>query len=334
MKKILIVAFTLFIFNPVLVFAQPTDTTPSTTTALPTYGGVEESIGQYLCTPTGDGKDLERCINRLYRFGITAGALVLVAMVVFAGYLYITGGETGKGKAKAMILNSVVGMAILLGSYALLYFINPNLTSFRAIQPPIFTADDLPGCEDVGFGENCLPGDFYDSADMPSSSGCQSKFSSESQARQYMATFNVKTWDLSGSSKVSKDRPVTVQKCLEAKTKTIFQQIYDSPDKPPINSIGSFQWRQAVGSSKLSTHSFGLTFDVNWNENYYIKNGKTVGSFWRPCPGTNCSVYSLPINGAVVRTFKSGGFGWGGEWRSLKDYMHFSCHPKEQGKCF
>lgn len=161
-KKIILIASLLVVLNPILAMAQPSGTPPpatptaTTPTGLPEYSGVDSSITDYLCTPTGDGKDLERCINRLYRFGITAGAIILVAMVVFAGYLYITSGETGKGKAKSMLMNSLVGMAMLLGSYALLYFINPSLVAFRAIQPPIFTAEDIPVCSALGLGDDCV----------------------------------------------------------------------------------------------------------------------------------------------------------------------------------
>ncbi len=168
-KKIIITAFFLFLASPVLVYAQPATLTATTPTGLPEYSGVDSSITDYLCTPTGDGKDLERCINRLYRFGITAGAIILVAMVVFAGYLYITSGETGKGKAKSMLMNSLVGMAMLLGSYALLYFINPSLVAFRAIQPPIFSVADLPECEAIGLGEDCIV--VEDSASVTSAKG-------------------------------------------------------------------------------------------------------------------------------------------------------------------
>ncbi|HMQ01954.1 MAG TPA: hypothetical protein PKD79_02710, partial [Candidatus Doudnabacteria bacterium] len=48
------------------------------------------------------------------------------------------------------------GMAILLGSYALLYFINPSLVAFRPIQPPIFDAEDIPSCSALGLGDNCV----------------------------------------------------------------------------------------------------------------------------------------------------------------------------------
>jgi hypothetical protein len=172
-KKIIIITFLLFVLNPVLVYAQPAGVPPaasSTTTAttgLPEYSGVESSIKDYLCTPSepADGKDLERCINRLYRFGITIGAIALVLIIVFAGYMYITGGETGKGKAKGMIMNALVGMAILLGSFVLLYFINPSLVAFRPIQPPIFDAADLPSCEEIGFEDDCLATDEDAAAD-------------------------------------------------------------------------------------------------------------------------------------------------------------------------
>ena len=148
-QKVLVLLLGLSLLNPAVAVAQ--------TNSLPQYKNVEGSLSTYLCTPQNDGNDLPRCINRLYRFGVVVGALMLVFFVVWAGYLYITGGETGKMKGKGMIVNCLVGMGLLLGSYALLRFINPDLVAFRAIQPPIFTASDLPSCEDIGYGgEKCL----------------------------------------------------------------------------------------------------------------------------------------------------------------------------------
>lgn len=125
--------------------------------SLPQYNqGVDQSIKEYLCTPTGSGTDLVDCINRLYRFSISAGAIALVFFFVLAGYLYITGGETAKGKAKSIVLSALTGLGILLGSFALLNFINPNLTQIRTIQPPIFSSADLPSCEAIGFSARCI----------------------------------------------------------------------------------------------------------------------------------------------------------------------------------
>ena len=140
------------LINPTLAFAQ----TQSTAVDRPQYGGVDQSISEYLCTPSeqADGRDLERCINKMYRF-----AIALVFFIVFAGYMYITGGETGKGKAKGILQNALIGIGLLVGSYVILSFINPSLVIFKPIQPPIFTADDLPSCEEIGFTANCIAQD-------------------------------------------------------------------------------------------------------------------------------------------------------------------------------
>lgn len=123
----------------------------------PTYKGVDQSIRDFLCAPseTANSNALNICINRLYRFGITIGGIMLVFFVVLAGYFYIFGGESSKTKGKEIFQNSLTGIIILLLSYTLLRFINPNLTMFRPIQPGIFSAQ-MPGCEDLGFEKDCL----------------------------------------------------------------------------------------------------------------------------------------------------------------------------------
>jgi hypothetical protein len=160
--SILIIVFSLglVVANPFLTYAQQTSNAPVTNPkdALPQYNsGVDQSIKDYLCTPSvpADGHDLERCINRLYRFSVSAGALVVIFFIVLAGYLYITGGESGKTKGKAMLLNSITGLGIILLSYVLLYFINPSLVVIKPIQPPIFNANDIPSCDDIGFEGDC-----------------------------------------------------------------------------------------------------------------------------------------------------------------------------------
>lgn len=136
---------------------NPIDTSKPLSSVLPTYNaGVDESIRDYLCTPEGKGTDLFNCVNRLYRFGITAGAIAVVFFIVLAGYIYITGGEAQKSKAKSIIFSSLTGMGIILGSFVLLNFINPNLVVIKSIQPPIFSSSGLPKCEEIGFSANCI----------------------------------------------------------------------------------------------------------------------------------------------------------------------------------
>lgn len=159
----LIFLFGILVVNPSLVMAQssvnviePQDKT--TNVDVPVYQNVQDSITNFLCTPSepADGHDLERCINKAYRFGVAFGAIALVFFVVLAGYFYMTGGESGKTKAKGILQNALVGMGLLLGSYVLLSFINPDLVVFRPIQPPIFDAAAFPDCETIGFGADCV----------------------------------------------------------------------------------------------------------------------------------------------------------------------------------
>jgi hypothetical protein len=120
--------------------------------------GVEDSIRQYLCAPSGNatGTELFDCVTKIYRFGIAFGAIALVFFVVFAGYMYMAGGETGKTKGKSILFSAITGMAIILSSFVLLKFINPDLVKIKSIQPPIFTANNIPKCEEVGLGVNCV----------------------------------------------------------------------------------------------------------------------------------------------------------------------------------
>lgn len=87
-----------------------------------------------------------------------------------------------------------------------------------------------------------------------------------------------------------------------------------------INTIGAYVFRCNVNASTsgrddlcsegcvLSTHAFGISVDINWDEN---------------CNG--CSSYTMPME--IVDIFESYGFRWGGRYKSIFgstiDPMHF-----------
>ncbi|MFL5840048.1 MAG: M15 family metallopeptidase [Thermoleophilaceae bacterium] len=95
---------------------------------------------------------------------------------------------------------------------------------------------------------------------------------------------------------------------------------------------GSFECRQAVpspctggsGTGTWSMHAYGLAVDINPVENPYVGCGQsrdpTAQSYRdrsRHRPGM--------VTPAVIRAFRSIGWGWGGSWAgNTKDYMHFS----------
>jgi hypothetical protein len=95
---------------------------------------------------------------------------------------------------------------------------------------------------------------------------------------------------------------------------------------------GSFRCRQAVpspctggtASGRWSNHAYGYAIDINPVENPYVGCGMTRD------PTSLRYVDRSPlrkgmVTPAVVRAFRSIGWGWGGDWTGdTKDYMHFS----------
>lgn len=346
LKQIFLAVLIGLIFvNPTLVLAQtPTAVgTPVNGINTPKYQGVDSSITQFLCTPsaTPDGHDLERCVNKLYRFGIAFGAIALVFFLVFAGYMYISGGETGKTRAKGIVQNALVGIALLMGSYVILSFINPNLTIIKPIQPPIFNASDIPSCAEIGFGDDCVVATPGSDATIDlgqrilgggSLVACGKKFSAADVGKN-IVTVAIKVWD---TSKATRNLSVQVNQCIADRVKKAFDQYYADAQKFPIHSVGGYRDTRVAGTSTLSAHAFGLAMDINAEENcHYGSKGGSAGGCYPPGttykPGSD--PYAITTNSAIYKAMKANGLGWGGQWNSSKDYMHFSCTQNEQGVC-
>lgn len=146
-----------------LSFVQPVQALginpPDPNAQLPAYSGVEDSIREYLCTPDMGGIEEEilgDCLNKLYRFSISFGSIALVFFVVLAGYYYILGGESGKQKGKSIFISALTGMMIIVCSFLLLSFVNPDLVKFKKIIPPRYSDPGLPNCVDIGYSERCI----------------------------------------------------------------------------------------------------------------------------------------------------------------------------------
>ena len=91
------------------------------------------------------------------------------------------------------------------------------------------------------------------------------------------------------------------------------------------NGTGAMVCRPTTGQTNWSAHALGLAIDVNPFQNPYVKGDlvlpELAGAYrdrsWRR-PGM------IRPGGVVVRAFASIGWSWGGGWRTLKDYQHFS----------
>ncbi len=87
------------------------------------------------------------------------------------------------------------------------------------------------------------------------------------------------------------------------------------------NPAGTFNWRNISGTNRLSTHSFGMTIDLNVAHSHYWQwDSKSKDE--------NISlVYRNQIPMEIVLIFEKYGFIWGGKWYHY-DTMHFEYRPE------
>jgi hypothetical protein len=125
--------------------------------------------------------------------------------------------------------------------------------------------------------------------------------------RLFRAKFPIKKIELA-----AKDRPLTEK---------------DYWDRTPWSVTASFNCRPATGSTTtLSQHSYGWAIDINPLQNPYVRNdGTTLRYIALPFRDRSLQRKGMIHAGdIVVRSFAAIGWEWGGQWHTLKDYMHFS----------
>ena len=99
----------------------------------------------------------------------------------------------------------------------------------------------------------------------------------------------------------------------------------DAPPTGDGNNTGAFVCRPARLSREWSEHAYGLAVDVNPFHNPYVRGDLVLPEralvyrdrTWRR-PGM------IRKRDVVTRAFARIGWGWGGDWSSAKDWMHFS----------
>jgi hypothetical protein len=103
------------------------------------------------------------------------------------------------------------------------------------------------------------------------------------------------------------------------------QRAWHTAPTGDTNVTSSFECRQATLGRTWSQHAYGLAVDINPFHNPYLRGElvapELAGAYsnreWRR-PG-------MILEGDIAtRAFDAIGWGWGGRWNSLKDWMHFS----------
>ena len=107
--------------------------------------------------------------------------------------------------------------------------------------------------------------------------------------------------------------------------KVTTQEELDAPPTGDGNNSGAFGCRPAVGSSGWSMHAYGLAIDINPFHNPYVKGELILPELAMSYLDRDRVLPGMILEGDVVaEAFAEIGWSWGGNWNSLKDWMHFS----------
>lgn len=103
-------------------------------------------------------------VNLLYEYAIPLAGIFGALMFTIAGFQYMTaGGDKGAvSKAKARMTNTVTGIILIMSVYAVAYLIDPRLTRFNELRPPLVKkaviVDDATTCEAMFKYGFCIDG--------------------------------------------------------------------------------------------------------------------------------------------------------------------------------
>jgi len=106
---------------------------------------------------------------------------------------------------------------------------------------------------------------------------------------------------------------------------------YDGDDDKSMaaNNTSAFNCRKKTGGNSFSEHSHGHAIDINTIQNPYVRGSKVLPPSGKDYVERKAGEPGLIVKGDVVVTaFSDIGWKWGGNWKSLKDYQHFSATGK------
>ena len=111
--------------------------------------------------------------------------------------------------------------------------------------------------------------------------------------------------------------------------RVITEEEIDAPPTGDWNDTTSFVCRPAVGSESWSQHAYGLAIDINPFHNPYVKGDLVLPELASTYVDREDARPGMLFDGDVVtEAFADMGWGWGGDWKTLKDWMHFSSNGR------
>ncbi len=93
------------------------------------------------------------------------------------------------------------------------------------------------------------------------------------------------------------------------------------------DNTSAFNGRYVSGTTRWSTHAYGIAIDVNPGENPFVSGDHISPAAGRPyADRSHHRRGMIHARDRVVRAFASIGWKWGGSWRPARDYQHFSAN--------
>ena len=106
---------------------------------------------------------------------------------------------------------------------------------------------------------------------------------------------------------------------------TVEQYGSDDDRSMAANNTSAFNCRAVAGGTGWSEHAYGAALDVNPVQNPYVRGSSVEPEAGRAYLDRSDVRTGMVVAGdVVVRAFAAVGWEWGGDFRTLKDYQHFS----------
>jgi hypothetical protein len=106
---------------------------------------------------------------------------------------------------------------------------------------------------------------------------------------------------------------------------TVEQYGSDDDRSTAANNTSAFNCRTVTGGSGFSEHAYGTALDINPVQNPYVRGSTVLPEAGRAYLDRSDLRPGMVVAGdVVVRAFAAAGWGWGGDFRTFKDYQHFS----------
>lgn len=248
----------------------------------------------------GQPSGLKGFLQGLFNVMIIIAGIAAVIMIVIGAITYVSADAlSGKENGRVMMLNAVLGLILALGAWVIINTINPDLAESLNITIPAvnFNPAFEPGLIPAGTSQVTL--DIIGGGQEVMTSCDESK---------------IGTIDAFGHT-------FKIHQGLVDDIHDIEQEWLNNGGSNwyEIRSIGGYVCRNIHGTNIPSAHSYGLAVDINPDENPFHHTLVTDMLDLDPPPPDFTALWT------------SRGWGWGGDWTTVKDAMHFSKFGNEGG---